>query len=44
MTGRLSSNTNTEEGTLTQESGDVRSVEGKSAVPCWSTSDGRRVS
>jgi hypothetical protein len=29
MTGRLSSNTNTEEGTLTQESGDVRSVEGE---------------
>ena len=28
-TGRLSSNTNTEEGTLTQESGDVRSVEGE---------------
>ena len=27
-TGRLSPNTNTEEGTLTQESGDVRSVEG----------------
>jgi hypothetical protein len=27
-TGRLSSNTNTEEGTLTQESGDVRRVEG----------------
>jgi hypothetical protein len=29
MTGRLSSNTNTEEGTLTQESGDVRRVEGE---------------
>ena len=28
-TGRLSSNTNTAEGTLTQESGDVRSVEGE---------------
>jgi len=28
-TGRLSPNTNTEEGTLTQESGDVRSVEGE---------------
>ncbi|ABO99968.1 predicted protein [Ostreococcus lucimarinus CCE9901] len=28
-TCRLSSNTNTEEGTLTQESGDVRSVEGE---------------
>ena len=28
-TGRLSSNTNTEEGTLTQESGDVRRVEGE---------------
>ena len=27
--GRLSSNTNTEEGTLTQESGDVWSVEGE---------------
>ena len=26
---RVSSNTNTEEGTLTQESGDVRSVEGE---------------
>ena len=39
-TGRLSSNTNTEEGTLTQESGDVRSVEGEvcGAVlvdECW---------
>ena len=29
MTGRLSSNTNTEEGTLTRESGDVRRVEGE---------------
>ena len=29
MTGRLSSNTNTAEGTLTQESGAVRSVEGE---------------
>ena len=28
-TGRLSPNTNTEEETLTQESGDVRSVEGE---------------
>ena len=28
-TGRLSPNTNTAEGTLTQESGDVRSVEGE---------------
>ena len=28
-TGRLSPNTDTEEGTLTQESGDVRSVEGE---------------
>jgi hypothetical protein len=28
-TGRLSPNTNTEEGTLTQESGDVRRVEGE---------------
>ena len=40
MTGRLSSNTNTAEGTLTQESGDVRSVEGEvcGAVlvdECW---------
>ena len=39
-TGRLSPNTNTEEGTLTQESGDVRSVEGEvcGAVlvdECW---------
>ena len=38
--GRLSSNTNTEQGTLTQESGDVRSVEGEvcGAVlvdACW---------
>jgi hypothetical protein len=29
LTGRLSPNTNTAEGTLTQESGDVRSVEGE---------------
>ena len=39
-TGCLSPNTNTEEGTLTQESGDVRSVEGEvcGAVlvdECW---------